>query len=68
MKNLIGIRKSLIKDFEGAKLFIVDELYTEHQLYHKAKQLIKAHGVKMVVIDYLMLMESNHKFKEKGKN
>jgi replicative DNA helicase len=52
----------LRKDFEDAKLFVIDEMLNEQQIYNKSKELVKSYGVKLIVIDYLMLIEpSVHK-------
>lgn len=48
--------------FKDAKLFIFDEMFNEIQIYSKVKMLIKKFGVKLIVIDYLMLMESYKSF------
>jgi len=51
--------------FEKSSLFIFDKIINEFQIYAKLKQLIKKHGVRLVIIDYLMLIESAKKFKDR---
>ncbi len=57
--------EEIISDFENANLFIFDDLFDEYQIYSKTKELIKSYSIKLVVIDYLMLIEPKIKFKER---
>ncbi len=58
--------KGQTKDkFSNSSLFIFDKIMNEYQIYSKIKQLIKKYGVKLVVIDYLMLLESAKKFRDR---
>jgi len=51
-----------VKKFEGSELYIEDSVLDEQQIYNKTKELIKRSNVKLVIIDYLMLIESFQKF------
>lgn len=48
--------------FENVNLFIEDKMLNEMQIYSKAKELIKSHGIRIVVVDYLMLIEASKEF------
>tara|TARA_R100001244_G_scaffold121574_5_gene91204 strand:+ start:1701 stop:2954 length:1254 start_codon:yes stop_codon:yes gene_type:complete len=48
--------------YEGSELFIVDDVYDEIQIYNKAKELKRLYGIKLIVVDYLMLINSYKKF------
>lgn len=53
---------NLKSKFEGVKLFIEDKMLNEMQIYSKTKELIKSHGIRIVIIDYLMLIEASKQF------
>lgn len=54
---------NLKSKFEGVKLFIEDKMLNEMQIYSKTKELIKSHGIRIVIIDYLMLIEASKDFR-----
>lgn len=52
----------IIQKFDNANLFIVDDILNEQQIFSKAKEMVNKHGVKIIVIDYLLLIDSAKKF------
>lgn len=65
LEELEQLKKNTKEIFSNSSLFIFDKIMNEYQIFSKIKQLIKKHGIKLVVIDYLMLLESAKRFKDR---
>lgn len=64
-EELVELKVKVYEQFEKSNLFIFDKIMNEYQIFIKIKQLIRKFGIKLVVIDYLMLLESVKKFKDR---
>lgn len=65
IEELNELKSESQQKFSKSSLFIFDKILNEYQIYAKLKQLIKKHNLKLVVIDYLMLIESAKRFKDR---
>ena len=54
--------KKELKYFEKYQLFIEDEPLNESQIYQKTKRMIRKNKIKIVMIDYLMLIPYSRKY------
>jgi len=54
---------SSVKNKSNEKLFIFDKVFTMNEIEAKIKNLVKRHGVKVILIDYLGLIKSVSKYK-----
>lgn len=64
-EELAELKVKVYDQFEKSNLFIFDKIMNEYQIFIKIKQLIRKFGIKLVVIDYLMLLESAKRFKDR---
>lgn len=56
------LRDEAKKKFGKAKIIVCDQILNEYQIANKLRLWKKKHGIKLCVIDYLMLVDSIEKF------
>lgn len=56
------LRGETKKKFGKAKIIVCDQILNEYQIANKLRLWKKKHGIKLCVIDYLMLVDSIEKF------
>jgi len=50
------------RTFYNSNLFVIDSVLDEYEIENRVKKLVDSKGVKVVLIDYLLLISSRHKF------
>jgi replicative DNA helicase len=60
--ELKAIKEKVYSTFKDSKLIVSDEVFNEYQIQTKIKQWKKKFGVRLFIIDYLMLLNSSQRF------
>ena len=60
-----GYLVDAVRKYEGTEIFIMDNVPNEIQIYQKAKEIKRLYNLKLIVIDYLMLVESHKNFTQR---
>jgi replicative DNA helicase len=60
--ELQKLKQVSVDKFKHTKIFIYDRILNEIQIQAKVESMIRKYGIKLIVIDYLMLMNSSRDF------
>ena len=60
-EHIRQINDRAAQSFVDTKIFITDSVYSDSEAIAKIKYWVKKHGVKIVLVDYLQLIESSKK-------
>ncbi|MAT59183.1 MAG: hypothetical protein CMF23_14520 [Ignavibacteriae bacterium] len=63
--EFFAIKEKILSSFRDKNLIICDEQLNELEIQSRVKKYIKKFGVKLIVIDYLMLITPSARYKEK---
>lgn len=59
---LEDVREEAVRKFKNAKIYTCDRIMNERQIKAKMKKMVKEHGIKFFVVDYIGLIPSTGKF------